>query len=93
MQFIAGYTYGKCISNSDATFVGESTSIQNGRDFHQQQGLCTQDFRQRLTVSWVYDLPFGRGKAFPEALPARSMTSRAAGRSMASTLGPARRSL
>jgi hypothetical protein len=64
MQFIVGYTYGKCISNSDATFVGEGTSIQNGRDFHQQQGLCTQDFRQRLTVSWVYDLPLGRGKAW-----------------------------
>src|SRR5215475_6794519 len=63
MTLRAGYTYGKCISNSDATFVGEGTSIQNGRDFHQQRGLCTQDFRQRLTVSWVYDLPIGRGKA------------------------------
>jgi hypothetical protein len=64
MQFIAGYTYGKCISNSDATFVGEGTSIQNGRDFHQQQGLCTQDFRQRLTTSWLYELPFGKGQRF-----------------------------
>ena len=69
LQFVVGYTYGKCISNSDATFVGESTSIQNGRDFHQQAGLCTQDFRQRLTVSWVYDLPIGRGKALLGAAP------------------------
>ena len=69
MQFIAGYTYSKCISNSDATFVGESTSIQNGRDFHQQQGLCTQDFRQRLTLSWVYDLPLGRGKRWMGQAP------------------------
>ena len=66
---IAGYTYGKCISNSDATFVGESTSIQNGRNFHQQQGLCTQDFRQRLTLSWVYDLPLGRGKRWMGQAP------------------------
>lgn len=69
MQFIAGYTYGKCISNSDSTFVGESTSIQNGRDFHQQRGLCTQDFRQRFTLSWVYDLPLGRTKKFLHDAP------------------------
>jgi hypothetical protein len=69
LQFMAGYTYGKCISNSDSTFVGESTSIQNGRDFDQQRGLCTQDIRQRLTVSWVYDLPFGRGKAYMSHAP------------------------
>jgi hypothetical protein len=69
LQFIVGYTYGKCISNSDSTFVGESTSIQNGRDFHQQRGLCTQDFRQRLTVSWVYDLPIGRGKVLLGSAP------------------------
>ena len=52
----------KCISNSDSTFVGEGTSIQNGRDFRQQRGLCTQHFSQRFTLSWLYDLPFGRGK-------------------------------
>jgi hypothetical protein len=44
--------------------VGEGTSIQNGRDFSQQRGLCTQDIRKRLTFSWLYDLPFGRGKRF-----------------------------
>ncbi|MBI3693255.1 MAG: TonB-dependent receptor [Acidobacteria bacterium] len=64
MQLIAGYTFAKCISTSDSTFVGEGTSIQNGRDFHQQRGLCTQHVSQRYTLSWLYDLPFGRGKAF-----------------------------
>jgi hypothetical protein len=63
MLFMAGYTYGKCISSSDTTFVGEGTSIQNGRDFSQQRGLCTQHFSQRFTLSWLYDLPFGRGRA------------------------------
>ena len=33
LLFMAGYTYSKCISTSDSTFVGEGTSIQNGRDF------------------------------------------------------------
>jgi len=64
LLFMAGYTYSKCISTSDSTFVGEGTSIQNGRDFSQQRGLCTQDIRKRLTFSWLYDLPFGRGKRF-----------------------------
>jgi hypothetical protein len=64
MQLMAGYTFSKCMSNSDSTFVGESTSIQNGRDFHQQQSLCTQHFSQRLTLSWLYDIPVGRGRTF-----------------------------
>jgi hypothetical protein len=67
--FMAGYTYGKCISNSDSTFVGESTAIQNGRDFRQQRGLCTQHFGQRFTLSWLYDLPFGRGRALMTSAP------------------------
>ncbi|HWB97180.1 MAG TPA: hypothetical protein VG672_10770, partial [Bryobacteraceae bacterium] len=69
IQFILGYTYAKCISDSDSTFVGEGTSIQNGRDGSQQRGLCTQDFRQRLTASFLYDLPFGKGKAFLSQMP------------------------
>ncbi|MCC6589206.1 MAG: carboxypeptidase regulatory-like domain-containing protein [Bryobacterales bacterium] len=64
LQFILGYTKGKCISTSDSTFVGEGTSIQNGRDFSQQRGLCTQHFDQRFTGSFVFDLPWGRGRKF-----------------------------
>jgi Carboxypeptidase regulatory-like domain len=64
LQFVGGYTFSKCISNSDSTFVGEGTSIQNGRDFRQQRGLCTQHIGERFTLSWLYDLPFGRGKRF-----------------------------
>jgi len=64
LQYIVGYTFGRCISTSDSTFVGESTSIQNGRDFSQQRGLCTQHVSQRLTASFVFDLPFGRGKKY-----------------------------
>jgi hypothetical protein len=68
LQFIGGYTFARCISTSDSTFVGEGTSVQNGRDFRQQRGLCTQHFSQRLTLSWVYDLPFGRGKKYGSSL-------------------------
>ncbi len=49
--------------------MGEGTSIQNGRDFHQQRGLCTQHFGQRFTGSWLSDLPFGRGKRFGSGIP------------------------
>jgi hypothetical protein len=69
LQFVGGYTFSKCISNSDSTFVGEGTSIQNGRDFRQQRGLCTQHFAERFTLSWLYDLPFGRGKRFLAQAP------------------------
>src|SRR5437867_361794 len=69
IQFIAGYTWAKCIDNSGGSFVGEGTSIQNGRDFHQQRSLCTQHFSRRFTTSWLYDLPFGRGKKHLNSAP------------------------
>ena len=55
--------------NSGGSFVGEGTSIQNGRDFHQQRSLCTQHFSRRFTTSWLYDLPFGRGKKHLNSAP------------------------
>jgi len=69
LLFMGGYTFSKCISNSDSTFVGEGTSIQNGRDFSQQRSLCTQHFSQRFTLSWLYELPFGRGRKWLHQAP------------------------
>ena len=65
LQFISAYTYSKCIDNTPGTAVGEAgVRIQNNYAFNLNRGLCSQDVRQRYSLSFVYDLPFGRGRKF-----------------------------
>ena len=39
-------------------------AYQDDQNFRANRGLCTSDSRHRLSLSWVYDLPFGRGRRF-----------------------------
>jgi hypothetical protein len=68
VQFISAYTYSKCISNGDATGTGEggpgSPTIQDPYDLAANRGPCAQDARQRYSLSAIYALPFGKGRAF-----------------------------
>ena len=65
LQFIGAYTFSKCIDNAPGTFVGESgVHIQYSGDFRAARGLCAQDVRNRVSLSFVYDIPFGRGRIY-----------------------------
>jgi hypothetical protein len=65
LQFISAYTFSKCIDDTPGTAVGESGQhVQNNSNFALNRGLCAQDSRQRYSGSFVYDLPFGRGKKY-----------------------------
>jgi len=67
LQFIGAYTFSKCIDNASGTFVGEGGTggfVQNEYDFRANRGLCSQDSRNRVSLSFVYDIPFGRGRAY-----------------------------
>jgi hypothetical protein len=61
------YTWSKLLSNTD-TLTGwlESSvpGIQNPRNLQGEKSLSANDAAQRLVVSYVYDLPFGRNQAF-----------------------------
>ncbi len=75
-RFVAGgtllvaYTNAKLISNTDTlTFWLEGGSgftggIQDNYSLRGERSLSSQDVPQRLVVSYVLDLPFGRGKKF-----------------------------
>jgi hypothetical protein len=67
LSFIASYTWSKTIDDSGGTFVGEGgrgfvfqDTFNRGAD----RGLADQDVRHRFVVSYVYQLPFGRGHRF-----------------------------
>jgi hypothetical protein len=66
VQFISSYTYSKCIDNGPGTNVGEGgvfaqDAVNNLRG---ARGPCSQDDRQRYSLSGIYALPFGKGKMF-----------------------------
>jgi hypothetical protein len=66
LQFEAAYTYAHSLDNASSASLG---SANNG-DFRLQTnpnleyGNSDFDIRQRFVLSYVYDLPFGRGKRF-----------------------------
>ncbi len=67
LMFMAGYTWSKTIDDTGGTFVGEGGRgfvWQDGNNRHADRGLAAQDIRHRFVLSYVYELPFGRGKRF-----------------------------
>jgi hypothetical protein len=59
---LAAYTYAKSIGTADGNV--QQCDVQNAHNIAAEKGPNTPDFRHRLTVSYVYELPYGRGKHF-----------------------------
>ena len=57
LSFLASYTYSHSIDDSSGGNVA-----QDARNLKADRGSADFDVRQRLVVSYVYELPFGRGK-------------------------------
>jgi hypothetical protein len=66
LQYEAAYTFAHALDNASSASLG---SVNNG-DFQDQRypnqnyGNSDFDVRHRFVFSYVYDLPFGRGRAF-----------------------------
>ena len=66
-MLLLGYTFSKTIDDSGGTFVGEGArgfTSQDAYNRHADRGLAAQDVRHRFVASYIYELPFGRGKPF-----------------------------
>ncbi|MBI4908295.1 MAG: TonB-dependent receptor [Acidobacteria bacterium] len=64
LAFTATYTYSKAIDPGSSGFFGvEGNSIQNPYDMHADRSISSYDVTHNSVLSWVYDLPFGKGKA------------------------------
>src|SRR6202022_3920225 len=59
---LAAYTYAKSIGTADGNV--QQCDVQNAHNIAAEKGPNTPDFRHRLSVSYVYELPYGRGKRF-----------------------------
>lgn len=63
----AAYTWARLISDTDTltTWLEPGVAgVQDPRNLGAEKSLSSDDARQRLVVSYVYDLPFGRGMRF-----------------------------
>ena len=68
---LVAYTWAKLISNTDTLTswleggtTGGTGSIQDWNNLGNEFSLSSQNVAQRLVISYVLDLPFGRGKHF-----------------------------
>jgi hypothetical protein len=71
LQIMGSYTFGKItdagvqdVSNLSAVGTGTSASPQNPYDPQADHSVDTIDVTHRLTISGLYDLPFGKGQRF-----------------------------
>jgi hypothetical protein len=68
LEFLATYTYSKSIDDASIThdglgWLGGSISLQDPNNRQLERSLSQFDLPQVLNLSYVYELPFGRGKA------------------------------
>ena len=61
VNFLVAYTYAKSLGNTDGDYAGE---IQNAHDVRAAIGATTPDIRHRVVVSYLWELPFGRGQRY-----------------------------
>jgi hypothetical protein len=62
-SLLAAYTWGHAIDDGPSQ-VDTVVAPQNAYDFAAERGNSAFDVRNRLVVSSLYELPFGKGKAF-----------------------------
>lgn len=60
-NFLTSYTFAKNLGNADGNVGG---FVQNSYRADLEHGPVTPDLRHRFTVSYLYELPVGRGKRF-----------------------------
>lgn len=71
---LVAYTNAKLMSNTDTLTswlegpTGGVPGVQDWNNLNGERSLSAQDVSQRLIISYVLDLPFGKGKAYANSL-------------------------
>ena len=66
LTMLASYTWSKSIDDASNFFpsAGDPNYPQNSYDLRSERGRSNFDVAHRLSVSYVYDLPFGKGRTY-----------------------------
>ena len=67
-SILVAYTWSKLITNTDTLTswleANGAGGVQNNYNLRLERSLANYDVAHRLVISYVYDLPFGKGKPF-----------------------------
>jgi hypothetical protein len=74
MQFLVSYVWSKSIDNAsvgddNTTWLGGATSLQNPNNLKAERSLSSFDIPSVFQLSYLYELPIGRGKALFNHMP------------------------
>src|SRR4029434_10867322 len=71
LSFLVAYTWSKLIDDVSTTvnFLGLSSARQNVYDRAAERAISARDIAHRFVASFVYDLPFGKGKKLGKDVP------------------------
>jgi len=71
LNLIASYTFSKTLTNADSAYAGltafgssDTFNAQNPRDLKSEKALSYQDVPHMFVLSYLYELPVGKGKKF-----------------------------
>jgi hypothetical protein len=65
LSLLASYTWSKTLTDADTTLIGQlAGGFQNPFNLKGEKAVSAYDFPQVFVVSYVYDLPLGKNKAF-----------------------------
>jgi len=62
LNFIAAYTWSKTLTSSDSGIGYYSYYLQDYYNRRNEKSIAAFDYTHNLKLTWIYDLPFGRGK-------------------------------
>jgi len=66
LSFVSAYTFSKSIDDASAVLgsTGSTNNPQNSHDLRAERGLSDFDARNRVVMSYIYELPLGVGKRY-----------------------------
>ena len=70
LSLSGSYVFSKTISDGEggASIGTTSAGPQDPRNFRAERALADEDFKHRFVASYVYDLPFGRGRVLTQRI-------------------------
>jgi outer membrane receptor protein involved in Fe transport len=71
LNLLASYTYSKTLTDADSAYAGltafgssDTFNAQNPKDLRSEKALSYQDVPHMFVLSYLYELPVGKGKKF-----------------------------
>jgi len=71
LNLLASYTFSKTLTDADSAYAGltafnssDTFTAQNPRDLNSEKALSYQDVPHAFVLSYLYELPVGKGKKF-----------------------------